>query len=53
MTVLDGTLTELARLRSGSEPIVTLYLDIRWSDERQRERVRLFVQDRVKKTLAH
>ena len=43
MTVLDGTLSELARLRSGSEPIVTLYRDVRWSDERQRERVRLFV----------
>ena len=30
MTELDGTLSELARLRSGSEPIVSLYLDIRW-----------------------
>jgi len=51
MSVLDGTLAELARMRSGDEPIVSLYLDIRWGDEQQRERVRLFVQDRVRKTL--
>jgi hypothetical protein len=53
MTQLDGTLSELARLRSGSEPIVSLYLDTRWSDEQQRERVRLFVQEKVRKTLGH
>ncbi len=53
MTELDGTLSELARLRSGSEPIVSLYLDIRWKDEQQRERVRLFVQDRIRQTLAN
>jgi peptide subunit release factor 1 (eRF1) len=52
MTALDGTLSELARLRSGDEPIVSLYLDVCWSDEQQRERVRLFVQERVRKTLA-
>jgi hypothetical protein len=53
MTQLDGTLSELARLRSGSEPIVSLYLDVRWNDEQHRDRVRLFVQDRIQKTLAH
>jgi peptide subunit release factor 1 (eRF1) len=53
MTELDGTLSELARLRSGSEPIVSLYLDVRWGDEQQRERVRLFVQEKIRKTLAH
>ena len=53
MTVLDGTLSELARFRSGSEPIVSLYLDVRWGDEQQRERVRLFVQDRGRRTLSH
>jgi hypothetical protein len=53
MTELDGTLSELARLRSGSEPIVSLYLDVRWNDEQQRERVRLFVQDRCRKILGH
>jgi hypothetical protein len=48
MIELDGTLTELARLRSGSEPIVSLYLDVRWNDEHQRERARLFVQERTR-----
>ncbi|HYD40936.1 MAG TPA: hypothetical protein VEB43_08895 [Anaeromyxobacter sp.] len=52
MTVLDGTLTDLAKLRSGDEPIVSLYLDVRWSDEQQRDRVRLFVQERVRQVLA-
>lgn len=52
MTVLDGTLNDLARLRSGDEPIVSLYLDVRWGDEQQRERVRLFVQEKVRKALA-
>jgi peptide subunit release factor 1 (eRF1) len=53
MTELDGTLSELARLRSGSEPIVSLYLDVRWGDEQQRERVRLFVHEKIRKTLGH
>ncbi len=53
MTELDGTLSVLARLKSGNEPIVSLYLDVRWSDEQQRERARLFVQERVRKALAH
>ena len=44
MTDLDGTLAELSRLRSGSEPIVSLYLDVRWRDEQRREQVRLFVR---------
>ncbi|ACG75642.1 hypothetical protein AnaeK_4439 [Anaeromyxobacter sp. K] len=53
MTELDGTLTDLARMRSVGEPIVSLYLNVHWADEQQRERVRLFVQERVRQTLAH
>ena len=53
MTDLDRVLGELARLRSGSEPIVTLYLDVRWDDEQQRERVRLSVRDGARKILGH
>jgi peptide subunit release factor 1 (eRF1) len=52
MNALDGTLSELARVKNGSEPIVSLYLDVRWNDEQQRERVRLFVQERVRQILA-
>jgi hypothetical protein len=51
MNGLDGTLSELARLRSGDEPIVSLYLDVRWNDEHQRDRVRLFVQERTRRIL--
>lgn len=51
MIELDGTLSDLARLESGSEPIVSLYLDTRWRDEQQRERVRLFVHERIRQTL--
>jgi hypothetical protein len=53
MTELDGTLSGLARLRSGSEPIVSLYLDVRWSDEQRRERVRVFTRERVRRVLGH
>lgn len=53
MVELDGTLSDLARLRSRGEPIMSLYLDIRWSDEQQRERVRLYVRGRVRHILAH
>ena len=53
MTDLDGTLAELARLRSGSEPIVSLYLDVRWRDEQRREQVRLFVRDGARAILGH
>jgi peptide subunit release factor 1 (eRF1) len=53
MIALEATLSELARIRSGSEPIVSLYLDVRWRDEQQRERVRIFVQDRSRAILGH
>jgi peptide subunit release factor 1 (eRF1) len=50
-TELESVLRELARVRSGSEPIVSLYLDVRWTDEQQRERVRLFVQEAIRRAL--
>jgi hypothetical protein len=53
MTDLDGVLGELARLRSGSEPIVSLYLDVRWDDEQQRDRVRLCVREKARAILGH
>ncbi|HEX9052978.1 MAG TPA: hypothetical protein VF841_20785, partial [Anaeromyxobacter sp.] len=52
-TELDAALKELSRVRSGSEPIVSLYLDVRWADEQQRERVRLFAQEAIRRALAH
>lgn len=53
MTDLDRILADLARLRSQSDPIVSLYLDVRWRDEQQRERVRGFVRDRGRRALGH
>jgi hypothetical protein len=53
MNELDGAISDLAKLRSGSEPIVSLYLNCQWNDEHQRDRVRLFVQERIRQTLAH
>jgi Bacterial archaeo-eukaryotic release factor family 10 len=53
MTDLAAVLPELARLRSGSEPIVSLYLDVRWNDEQQRERVRGVVRERARSILGH
>ncbi len=49
---LSGNLAELAGLRSDTDPILSLYLDIRWSDEQQRERVRVYTQERVRAALA-
>ncbi|HET9598104.1 MAG TPA: hypothetical protein VFP65_21125 [Anaeromyxobacteraceae bacterium] len=42
---LRRALQDLSNVRSDAEPVVTLYLDTRWNDEKQRERARLFVQD--------
>jgi hypothetical protein len=53
MNPLDGALSRLARLHGGTEPIATLYLDLRWSDEKQRERTRLYVRERARRALAH
>jgi peptide subunit release factor 1 (eRF1) len=44
-------LKELLSLRSEGEPVVTLYLDTCWNDEKQRERARVFVRERVKAEL--
>ena len=38
------TLKALARITPGAAPVISVYLDTRWSDEHQRERVRVFVK---------
>ena len=45
---LRRALADLCEVRSDAEPIVTLYLDTSWTDEKQRERARVYVQDSVK-----
>jgi hypothetical protein len=48
---LRNLLQELAVLRADGEPVVTLYLDTRWTDEQQRERARVFVREEAKREL--
>ncbi len=50
---LRRAFAELAELRSDTEPVVTLYLDTHWSDEKQRERARVYVQEAVKRAIDH
>jgi peptide subunit release factor 1 (eRF1) len=45
---LRRLLQELAVLRAHGEPIVTLTLDMHWSDEQQRERARVSVREMAK-----
>lgn len=44
---LSARARELAQLRSSGVPVVSVYLDTRWTDEHQRERVRIFLKNRV------
>ena len=48
---LRAVLADLCELRSDTEPIVTLYLDTSWTDEKQRERARVYVQEAVKQAV--
>ena len=45
---LNRTLRELARLPETSLPVLSIYLNTRWDNEHQRERVRLFLQEKLK-----
>ena len=45
-----GKLVELARAKPA--PVISVYLDTRWSDEHQRERVRVFLKNEIRKAAA-
>lgn len=45
-------LAELGRIRGAASPVVSVYLDTRWSDEHQRDRVRVFVKNEVRRARA-
>lgn len=45
---LKTPLTELARWEPKTTPVVSVYLNTRWTDEQQRERVRIFLKNRLK-----
>jgi peptide subunit release factor 1 (eRF1) len=44
---LEGRLEALARIRSAASPVVSVYLNTRWADEHQRERVRIFLKNEL------
>jgi peptide chain release factor subunit 1 len=46
---LTTRLSELARIRTTTEPVVSVYLDTHWTDEHQRERVRVFLKTELRK----
>jgi peptide subunit release factor 1 (eRF1) len=51
-TEMSATLKTLAQITPGAGPVISVYLDTRWSDEHQRERVRVFVKNESRKAAA-
>ena len=47
-----GKLRELAATTPGPTPVVSVYLDTRWFDEHQRDRVRVFLKNEIRKAAA-
>ena len=47
---LRARVAALARIARAPSPVVSVYLDTRWADEHQRERVRVFLAEEIKKT---
>ena len=46
---LRARLAALARITRAPSPVVSVYLATRWADEQQRERVRVFLNEEIKK----
>lgn len=44
---LKARMTELARIGPTATPVVTVYLNTRWADEHQRDRVRIFLKNEL------
>src|SRR3990172_3086778 len=49
---LSARLAALARITRAPSPVVSVYLGTRWADEHQRERVRVFLANEIKKARA-
>ena len=52
MVDMTAKLHELARTKPGPVPVISVYLDTRWSDEHQRERVRVFLKHQAHQAAA-
>ena len=46
---LRARMAELAKIGKTEAPVVSVYLDTRWSDEHQRDRVRIFLKNGIAK----
>ena len=46
---LRARLAVLAKIGKTETPVVSVYLDTRWSDEHQRDRVRIFLKNEIAK----
>ncbi len=46
---LRGRLTELAKIERAGTPVVSVYLNTRWVDQHQRDRVRVFLKNELAK----
>src|SRR3970040_1426171 len=46
---MNARMTELSRVAKSEAPVVSVYLDTRWSDEHQRDRVRIFLKNEIAK----
>lgn len=46
---LSARLTELAKIERAATPVVSVYLNTRWGDEHQRDRVRVFLKNELAK----
>ncbi len=49
---LRARLAELARIMRAPAPVVSVYLNTLWTDEHQRDRVRVFLADEIKRARA-
>ena len=49
---VQARLAELARRPPGTRPVVSVYLNTRWTDEAQRERVRIFLKNHLREARA-
>jgi peptide subunit release factor 1 (eRF1) len=47
---LHTRMSELSRVAKSETPVVSVYLDTRWSDEHQRDRVRIFLKNEIAKS---
>ena len=46
---VGAKLQELARTQPGPTPVISVYLDTRWTNEHQRERVRVFLKNEARR----